>query len=1026
MVLSLIQNVALLVALVVVLQLISRRLGNQGGCYHLAVGLLFGTVAVVGMMTPMVFEEGIIYDGRSIILSLAGLFGGPLPAAAAAVMCAAYRLHLGGAGAPAGVAVIIEAAALGVGLHYLRRRDERWVGAWPLLGFGLLVHVLMMALQILLLPEGRGWTVLHSVGPYVLTLFPIAFLATSQLFLEGERRRRDEVSLAQSEERHRALFENNHAVMLVVDPATGRVVDANPAACAFYGWPRETLCAKHVADINTLDREQIAAEMNRARLSQRSHFFFQHRLADGRVRDVEIFSGPIRIDDRELLFSVVHDVTERRYAEDALAERERQLATLMNNLPGMAYRCRDDDSWTMLFVSGGAKALTGYPPEDLQNNERIAYADLIHPDDIAFVRRKTAEAVGESRPFVIEYRITDAAGAEKWVWEQGCAVALPDGETAIEGFIADITAHKLAEQRIEHLNRVLRAIRDVNQLIVREQTPETLIRDACRLVVEHRSYASALVVLTDPEGHPTAWAESGVGEAFGSLEEQLLRGELPGCCTRSAETDGAYLVVDRDAICGDCSIKKDCQGVDTLCMRLAHGTTTYGYIGVTVSHSLGLDEEERQLFEEMAGDLAYALNAMADRAALAKSEQDREEMQQQLLQAQKMEAVGQLAGGVAHDFNNILQGIMGYAHLLIDGAREKGESCEDLEEIYRGTERAAALTRQLLAFSRRQVMRPVSLDLNDLVSNLLNMLRRVIGEHIRLEWLPGSFLGAVLADAGMLEQAIMNLCVNARDAMPQGGTLAIETQNVRIDSQYCANHAWATPGRYVLLSVTDTGCGIAADIMDHIFEPFFTTKEEGKGTGLGLATVYGVVKQHKGMVNVYSESSKGTTFKIYLPVCEQRAETIGSMVEGAAAGGNEVVLLAEDDEMVRMLARKILTRAGYVVLLANDGEEAVEAFQENADSISLLVLDVVMPRLGGRKALDRIRAIRPDVPVLFTSGYSENAVHTGFVLHKGLRLVQKPYAPDALLRAVRETLDQTAREAQNYAFEPDGGNNGDE
>ncbi|MBW7866016.1 MAG: PAS domain S-box protein [Candidatus Hydrogenedentes bacterium] len=384
-----------------------------------------------------------------------------------------------------------------------------------------------------------------------------------------------------------------------------------------------------------------------------------------------------------------------------------------------------------------------------------------------------------------------------------------------------------------------------------------------------------------------------------------------------------------------------------------------------------------------------------------------EELERQLHQSQKMEAIGQLAGGVAHDFNNILQAMMGYSQILMDAAQEKGESCEELEEIFKGSVRAAALTRQLLSFSRKQEMCPEPLDFNQAVEDLLKMLRRVIGADIRLEWLPGSLPGLIHADRGMMEQVLMNLCVNARDAMPAGGVITVDTKGVTFDAEYCAAHVWAKPGRFVVLSVADTGCGMDRATMDRIFEPFFTTKAEGKGTGLGLATVYGIVRQHEGMVNVYSEPGKGTTFKVYLPVYGgEDAAMTGPAPKTAPAGGGETILLAEDDEMVRNLAVTVLTRAGYQVLTANDGMEAVALFKQHMDGVSLLLLDIIMPNLGGHEALREMRALRPDVPALFSSGYSEHAVQTDFVLGEGLALIHKPYAPRDLLRAVRDALDK--------------------
>ncbi len=384
---------------------------------------------------------------------------------------------------------------------------------------------------------------------------------------------------------------------------------------------------------------------------------------------------------------------------------------------------------------------------------------------------------------------------------------------------------------------------------------------------------------------------------------------------------------------------------------------------------------------------------------------ERRALQAQLQQGQKMKAVGQLAGGVAHDFNNLLQVISGHTDLVLSMLPPDSEFRDELEEVAKAGERAARLVAQLLAFSRRQIMQPEDLDLNEVVTELLRMVRRVIGEHIQLDFMAGHELGTIHADRGMLEQVLVNLCVNARDAMDGPGNLTIETENVAVNGEYCATHPWAQPGRYVLLRVTDTGCGMDQVTLERIFEPFFTTKERGKGTGLGLATVYGIVRQHGGMIQAYSELGKGTTVKVYLPIVERRAISVGTRVEGPVLCGDETILLAEDDPMVRNLAKTILERAGYTVLQAEDGEEAVALYGQHEGEVALLLLDVVMPGMGGRAVYERIREIRPDIPALFTSGYSENAIHTNFVLEDGLTLLPKPFAREALLRAVRKVLD---------------------
>jgi CheY-like chemotaxis protein len=371
-----------------------------------------------------------------------------------------------------------------------------------------------------------------------------------------------------------------------------------------------------------------------------------------------------------------------------------------------------------------------------------------------------------------------------------------------------------------------------------------------------------------------------------------------------------------------------------------------------------------------------------------------------------MEAVGQLAGGVAHDFNNLLQVILGYSDVVLSGDGEVSTTRTSIEEIMKAAERAKTLVQQLLAFSHRQVLDIEDVNLNQVVTDLMKIIQRVIGNHITLEIIYGHDLGTVRADPGQIDQILMNLCVNARDAMPAGGTITIETENVRIDKDYCENNAWAKPGHYVLLSVTDTGCGMSDEIIENAFEPFFTTKSVGKGTGLGLSMVYGLVTQHKGMINVYSEVDKGTTFKIYLPLIERSAAAVGDKIESPVAGGSEIILVVEDEKVVREMCQLFLKTAGYKVLIACNGEEAIRVLEERTDEIDLALLDVMMPKIGGRTVYEHIHKTGLDIPVLFSSGYSMNAIHTNFILDEGLTLLQKPFLRDDLLQSIRIILDK--------------------
>ncbi|MGB8732035.1 MAG: ATP-binding protein [Candidatus Sulfotelmatobacter sp.] len=388
---------------------------------------------------------------------------------------------------------------------------------------------------------------------------------------------------------------------------------------------------------------------------------------------------------------------------------------------------------------------------------------------------------------------------------------------------------------------------------------------------------------------------------------------------------------------------------------------------------------------------------------------ERRALEQQLRQSQKMEAVGRLAGGIAHDFNNLLMVISGYSEFLLDRLGPDPALRGPAQEIAGAAQRASSLTRQLLAFSRKQMMAPKILDLNEVITENLKMLTRVIGEDIDLVMVPAATLGAVRADAGQIDQVIMNLAVNARDAMPSGGKLTIETSNVSLDEEYSRFHAPLRPGDYVMLTISDTGMGMDSETQSHIFEPFFTTKGP-KGTGLGLSTVYGIIKQSGGYIWVYSESGKGTTFKIYLPRVPERAESPAVVSTAESVGtepGTETILLVEDETNLRYLARQFLEKQGYRVIEAADGAVAMQIAVAHEGMIHLLLTDVIMPGMNGRELAQRISEIRPNTKVLYMSGYTENVIGHNGTLDAGVRLLQKPFTLRELKSKVREVLDST-------------------
>jgi len=412
--------------------------------------------------------------------------------------------------------------------------------------------------------------------------------------------------------------------------------------------------------------------------------------------------------------------------------------------------------------------------------------------------------------------------------------------------------------------------------------------------------------------------------------------------------------------------------------------------------SIGRREENGEVFiEGLASDITER----------KRTEAEKKQLQGQLQQAIKMEAVGTLAGGIAHDFNNALTGIVGFGELLRNRMAGDEQALHDLGEILRCAERASTLTKQLLAYARRQVIEPVNLNLSTLVADLMKFIGKVVGEHIEVKTSLEKNVPTICADRGQIEQVVMNLCLNARDAMPEGGRLVVETEDVYLEEEYVHQNPYMRTGRYALLTVSDTGVGMDEKTCERAFEPFFTTKGPDKGTGLGLAMVYGIVKQHGGFIHLYSEPGKGTAFKMYFPAIEAQPDAVPEKRrEEIVRGGMETILLAEDEEAIRSFIERTLKELGYNVLVARNGEEAIEIFRQNKE-IVLAVLDVVMPRKGGKEAFEEMHKQNPRLKVIFTSGYIGNGIHDSFALIAGTPFLQKPFGPTILARKIREVLD---------------------
>lgn len=416
--------------------------------------------------------------------------------------------------------------------------------------------------------------------------------------------------------------------------------------------------------------------------------------------------------------------------------------------------------------------------------------------------------------------------------------------------------------------------------------------------------------------------------------------------------------------------------------------------------------EIKASFMRDANGKAYGIVGVArDISQRKQAETDKKKLESQLQVSQRMDSIGQFAGGIAHDFNNLLVAILGYSDLALNQKGLSLEAREFLGEIRAAGERAAALTQKLLTFSKRQIIEPLPIDVNDLISEIKMMILRLMPENIELDFRPANDIGTIMADPGQIEQVLINLSLNARDAMPSGGTLLIETETITIDEDFVSQHSWSKQGTFVHLSVSDNGTGISAAALEHIFEPFYTTKPEGEGTGLGLAVVFGIVQQHQGFINVHSDTGMGSRFNVYLPTVDDTPSQKPTPVSAKRQRGSETILLVEDNEFVRKLADRILTDNGYRVLEAEDGPEALAIYEQAADEISLVLLDVVMPKMNGEEVMLAMKDINANPCVLFASGYSPGGVHTNFILEKNYHLIQKPYSPSQLLDQIRNLLD---------------------
>ncbi len=808
-------------------------------------------------------------------------------------------------------------------------------------------------------------------------------------------RRRTEEALRANEKRCRRMIEIAHEGVWLID-ADAKTTFINAQMARMLGCDPEDVVGRSPVEFldeegSTLFTEHVARR-RRAGGSEQVEVKFIRR--DGATLWAILGASPLfdaaGLYEGEL--AMVMDITDRKKAEASLRVSETRFRRLWDS--GIVLIAISDFDGPVRDVNEAGARMLGYSRQEMLARG-LAWRQITPPewqDADAFMYAQL-KATGVATPWEKEVickdgsRVSVLAGAAMLNATECIAIAV------------DLSRRKRAEEALRERGLTAALVADVGRALTQGGTLRQNLQRCTEAMVEHLEVALARVWTLNPaENVLELQASAGLYTHIDGAHGRIAVGRLE--VGRIAERQQARQTND---------VVHDSEVEDPEWARREGLVAFAGYPLVVGGELLGvmamfsrhpLSEARCKGLGPIADELAVGLRrGLVEHAHAA--------LEAQLRQAQKMEIVGRLAGGVAHDFNNLLSVILGYSELIAMDLGPDDPRSADVAEVVQAARRATGLTQQLLAFSRQQVLRPRLVDLNEIVIGMEKLLRRLIGDDVDLRTLASPTLSKVRVDPGQIEQVVMNLAVNARDAMPQGGTLTIETADVTLDTRYAATHPGVTPGPHVMLAVRDNGVGMDRATRARIFEPFFTTKEAGKGTGLGLSTVFGIVKQSGGSICVDSEPGHGATFTIHLPVAEGAAEAMSPSPDPAPPREreSETILLVEDDDQVRAVARRILLRSGYVVLDVASGEAALALVEQHPGAIDLLIADVVMPRMNGLQLADRLRAVRPALRVLYMSGYTENVVLCHEILEPGFAFLQKPMTPTSLVRKVREVLD---------------------